>query len=338
MTSPERRPLKVLVTGGGGFLGRAIVERLVGRGDTVRSFSRGDHPALGDLGVDVVRGDLADREAVVAACYGCDVVFHVAAKAGVWGDSGSYHRANVVGTENVLAGCSAHGIGRLVYTSSPSVVFDGCDMEGVDETVPYPAHHEAHYPKTKAIAERMVLAANGPDLATVALRPHLIWGPRDNHLVPRLLARAGSLRRIGAEDKKVDSVFIDNAADAHILAGDRLEPGSPICGKAYFISNGEPRGVWTLINGILQAGGLPPVTRRISRPAAMCLATVMEAGYTLFRIRREPRLTRFVVRELTAAHWFDISAARRDLGYEPRVSIDEGLRRLGAWLEAHPVG
>ena len=152
--------------------------------------------------------------------------------------------------------------------------------------------------------------------------------------MPRLLARAGSLRRIGAEDKKVDSVFIDNAADAHLLAGDRLGPGSPVCGKAYFISNGEPRGVWSLINGILHAGGLPPVTRHISQPMAMCLATMVEAGHTLLRIQREPRLTRFVVRELTAAHWFDISAARRDLGYEPRVSIDDGLRRLGAWLKA----
>lgn len=334
MTHPERRTLKVLVTGGGGFLGRAIVERLVDRGDAVRSFSRGDYPELRDLGVDVVRGDLTDREVVVAACHGCDIIFHVAAKAGVWGDYGSYHRANVVGTENVLAGCSAHGIGRLVYTSSPSVIFDGRDMEGVDERVAYPAHYEAHYPKTKAIAERMVLAADGPSLATVSLRPHLIWGPRDNHLVPRLLARAGSLRRIGAENKQVDSVFIDNAADAHILAGDRLGPGSPVCGKAYFITNGEPRGVWTLINGILEAGGLPPVMRRISRPAAMCLAAMMEAAYTLFRIQREPRLTRFVVRELTAAHWFDISAAQRDFGYVPRVSIDEGLRRLGVWLRA----
>jgi len=289
------------------------------------------------IGVDVVQGDLADRQAVVAACHGCDIIFHVAAKAGVWGSYESYHRANVVGTENILAGCSAHGIRRLVYTSSPSVIFDGRDMEGVDERVPYPGHYEACYPKTKAIAEQMVLAANGPTLATVSLRPHLIWGPRDNHLVPRLLARAGSLRRIGALDKKVDSVYIDNAADAHVLAGDRLAAGSPVCGKAYFITNGEPRGVWELINGILRAGGQSPVTRRISRPAAMWLASLMEAGHTLFRIRREPRLTRFVVRELTTAHWFDISAARRDLGYDPRVSIDEGLGILAAWLKANPM-
>ena len=214
--------MKALVTGGGGFLGRAIVERLVARGDTVRSFSRGDYPELRQLGVQIVRGDIADREAVVAACHGCDVIFHVAAKAGIWGRFEDYHRANVVGTENVLAGCSAHGIARLVYTSSPSVVFHGADMEGVDESAPYPDAYHAHYPKTKAVAERRVLAANGPNLATVALRPHLIWGPRDNHLVPRIIRRAGSLRRIGAEDKRVDCVYIDNAADAHVLAADRL--------------------------------------------------------------------------------------------------------------------
>lgn len=324
--------MRALVTGGGGFLGRTIVERLLARGDRVRSFSRGDYPELRRLGVDVVRGDLADRTAVVAACRGCDVIFHVAAKAGIWGDERDYHRANVVGTENVLAGCSAHGIARLVFTSSPSVVFDGRDQEGVDESAPYPDRFEAAYPRTKAMAERMVLRANGPGRATVALRPHLIWGPRDNHLVPRIIARSRSLRRIGQEDKKVDSVYIDNAADAHLLAADRLEPGAPIAGRAYFITNGEPRGLWELIDGILAAAGLPPVTGRVPRGVALCAAGVMEAIHGVFRLRNEPRLTRFLVRELSTAHWFDISAARRDLGYEPRVSIDEGLRRLRAWL------
>jgi len=328
--------MKALVTGGAGFLGRAIVERLVARGDEVCSFSRGDYPGLQTLGVKVMRGDLGDRQSVIAACHGCDVIFHVAAKAGVWGCYDDYHRPNVIGTENVLAGCKAHGVGRLVYTSSPSVVFDGRDMEGVDEQVPYPERYQAPYPRTKAIAERMVLAANAPNLATVALRPHLIWGPRDNHLVPRILQRAGSLRRIGAEDKKVDSVYIDNAADAHILAADRLDVGSHVAGRAYFISNDEPRGVWKLINGILKAGGLPPVERRLSRTAAMGAAAVMEAVYRVLGIASEPPLTRFVVRELTTAHWFDISAARRDLGYVPRVSIDEGLGRLAAWLRRQP--
>lgn len=334
MSASPRRPLKVLVTGGGGFLGRAIVERLVERGDEVSSFSRNDYPELRELGIHIHQGDLADRDAVASACQGCDVVFHVAAKAGIWGRYDDYHRANVTGTHNVLSACRAHGVRRLIYTSSPSVVFNACDMEGDDESAPYPNTYHAHYPKTKAIAERAVLAANGPDLATVALRPHLIWGPRDNHLVPRIIQRARSLRRIGTEDNKVDCIYIDNAADAHLLACDKLCPQSVVAGKAYFITNGEPRKLWDLVNGILAAADLPPVTRRVSKTVAFCAATLMETAYNTFRVRAEPRLTRFLVQELSTAHWFDISAARRDFGYEPKVSIDEGLQRLRAWLQS----
>src|SRR5262249_3271763 len=152
--------------------------------------SRRRYPVLDALGVTQHQGDVADPIAVQRAAAGCDILFHVAAKAGAWGPYREYNRANVVGTENVLAACRKHGVRRLVYASSPSVVFGGRDMEGVNEAVPYPARYEAHYPHTKAIAERLVLAANRPDLATVALRPHLIWGPGDNQLVPRILARA----------------------------------------------------------------------------------------------------------------------------------------------------
>ncbi len=327
--------MNALVTGGGGFLGGAIVRRLADRGDRVRSLSRGRYPALDLLGVEQIQGDVADAGAVDMAVAGCDVVFHVAAKAGVWGPYAEYHRANVVGTQNVLSACRKHGVRRLVYTSSPSVVFDGRDMEGVDESVPYPTHYEAAYPKTKAEAERLVLAANGPDLATVALRPHLIWGPGDNHLTPRILerGRAGRLRRIGRMDPRIDATYIDNAADAHILAADRLAPGSPVAGRAYFIGNGEPIPLWDLVNGILAAGDAPPVTRTVPTWLAYTAGWLLEAAYTLLRRRDEPPLTRFVVRELTTAHWFDLTAARRDLGYEPKTSIAEGLKRLADSLK-----
>jgi nucleoside-diphosphate-sugar epimerase len=321
-----------LVTGGGGFLGGAVVRRLRERGDQVHSFSRGRYPDLDALGGTQHQGDIADPIAVSRAAAGCDIVFHVAARAGVGGRYRDYHRANVLGTANVLTACRHHGIARLVYTSSPSVVFDGRDMAGVDESAPYPAHYEAAYPRTKAEAERMVLRANGPALASVSLRPHLIWGPGDNHLIPRLLARAraGRLRRIGRESKLIDSVYIDNAADAHLLAADRLAPGSSVAGKAYFITQGDPVPLWDLVNRILAAAGLPPVTRSVPAEVAYITGWLLETAYAVFRPASEPPLTRFVARELTTAHWFDITAARRDLGYEPKVSLEEGLRRLAA--------
>jgi 2-alkyl-3-oxoalkanoate reductase len=326
--------MNALVTGGGGFLGGAIVRRLVARGDKARSLSRGRYAELDALGVEQHQGDMTDPAAADAAVAGCDVVFHVAAKAGVWGPYADYYRANVVGTQHILDACRKHGVRRLVFTSSPSVVFDGRDMEGVDESAPYPTHYEAAYPKTKAEAERRMLAANGPDLATVALRPHLIWGPGDNHLVPRILerGRAGRLRRIGRANKLIDGVYIDNAADAHLLAADRLAPGSPIAGKAYFIANGEPVPLWDLVNRILAAGGVSPVTRTVPTWLAYTLGWLLETGYTVLRRRDEPPMTRFVARELTTAHWFNIEAARRDLGYEPKVSIEKGLRRLAVSL------
>lgn len=324
--------MKALVTGGGGFLGGVIVRLLRERGDDVRSFARGAYPDLEAAGVEVHRGDLGDAAAVARAVEGMDVVFHVAALPGVWGPYQEYHRANVTGTENVLAACRQHAVRRLVYTSTPSVVQRGRNIEGGDESLPYASNFSTHYPRTKAVAERMVLAADSEHLSTVALRPHLIWGPGDNHLVPRIVARgrAGRLRLIGNRPNVVDTVYVDNAADAHLAAAHRLAPGAPCAGRAYFISNGEPLPLAEITNGILAAAGLPPVTKRIPVPVAIALGGLAELLYRGLRIRREPPLTRFVARQLSTSHWFDISAARRDLGYEPRVSIEEGLRRLAA--------
>ena len=327
--------MKALVTGGGGFLGGVIVRRLLARGNAVRSFARGEYPELTAIGVEVCRGDLADAEAVARTAEGCDVVFHAAAKAGVWGPYEAYYKTNVLGTANVIAACREHGVRRLVHTSSPSVVFDGRDQEGVDESAPYPARFLAHYPRTKARAEQMVLEANGPQLATVALRPHLIWGPGDPHLVPRLLAqgRAGKLRALGTRPNLVDSVYVDNAADAHLLAADRLRPGSPIAGKVYFISNDEPLPVVELMNRILATAGIPPITRRVPPAAAYVVGGLLEAVYYLLGLPGEPRMTRFVARQLATAHWFDVSAAKRDLGYRPAVSIEEGMERLARAIQ-----
>ena len=328
--------MRVLITGGGGFLASAIIERLVARGDEVRSFARCRYPRLDGLGVQQVQGDLADAEAVATAAKGCGLVLHVAARAGYWGPFQEYYRTNVTGTANVLAACRRWGIPKLVYTSTPSVVFNGQDLEGVNESVPYARHFAAAYPHTKALAEQLVLRANGPDLATTALRPHLIWGPGDNHLLPRFLARAraGRLRRVGHRPNRVDAVFIDDAAAAHLLAADRLAPGSVTAGKAYFISQGEPVPLWDLVNRLLELFDLPPVTKGISSRQAYALGAFFETAYKLFRLKGEPPMTRFLALELSRSHWFDLSAARRDLRYEPKVPLEEGLRRV---KESYPL-
>ncbi len=328
---------RILVTGGGGFLGAAIVRQLRERGDNVRSFSRGFYAELESIGVEQIQGDIADNTAVEQACQGVESVFHVAAKPGIWGNYEDYFRTNVIGTQNILGACRKHRISRLVYTSSPSVIFDGTDMQGVNESLPYPKTFHAHYPKTKAIAEQAVIAAAKEGLKAVILRPHLIWGPGDNHLVPRILAKAKRLVRIGDGKNIVDTVYIANAADAHILAADKLAQHPELSGRIYFITQGKPTPLWEMIDAILKAGGLEPVKRSMSRKTAWVIGAVCEAVYKTFNIQGEPPMTRFVAEELSTSHWFDISAAKRDLGYTPRVSTEEGLRRLEVWLKENKI-
>ena len=327
------KPTKVLVTGGGGFLGGAIVRLLQQRGDDVRSFARSVYAELEALGVEQIQGDIRDQNAVEQAVKGMDLVFHVAAKPGIWGDYSEYYQTNVTGTGNVISACIKHKVARLVYTSSPSVVFNGTDMEGVDESAPYPAGFHAHYPETKALAEQMVVDAAGKGLLTIILRPHLIWGPRDNHLVPRIIKRAKRLVRVGNGRNLVDTIFIDNAAEAHVAAADRLKINPGLSGKIYFISQDEPMPAWDIINGILKAAGLEPVERSIPHKMAWLIGALLECVYKIFNLKGEPQMTRFLADELATAHWFDISAAKKDLGYAPRISTEEGLRRLEHWLQ-----
>lgn len=320
-----------LVTGAGGFLGLYLVEQLRARGVTVRTISRQRYPELEALGVQAWQGDLRDAQRAADACRDVDVVFHTAAVAGIWGPWQHYYGCNTLATQNIIAGCQQHGVPRLVFTSSPSVTFDGGDQSGVDESVPYPQRWLCHYPHTKALAEQQVLQANGQrGLLTCALRPHLIWGPRDRHLIPRLIdrARRGQLRQVGAGTNRVDMIYVENAAAAHLLAADALAPGSPVCGRAYFISQGEPVNCWEWINELLALAALPPVRKRISLTAAWRIGAVLEAAYTVCRVQSEPRMTRFLAAQLARDHYFDISRARADFGYQPQVSTAEGLRRL----------
>ena len=319
--------MKALVTGGGGFVGMAVVRRMLERGVEVTSIGRSPQPGLEKMGVRVVQGDLADKAVVASACKGMDAVFHVAAKAGVWGSRESFFEANVTGTRNVLAGCREGGVGRLVYTSTPSVVFNGGEFTGEDESLPYGSNWLCHYAETKAIAEQEVLLANGSDgLYTVALRPHLVWGIGDPHLLPRVIARAqaGKLRIIGDGTNVVDISHVDNVADAHLLALDALCKGKA-AGKAYFLSQGEPVVLWDWINGILQQLGIPPVTQKVSPGLAKALGGFLEGVWNTFLLDGEPPMTRFVAVELAKSHFYSIEAARRDLGYVPKVTTTQGV-------------
>jgi len=329
--------VNILITGGGGFLGQGICRLLVARGYAVTSFSRQPHPALDALGVVQIQGDLADAEALRAACAGRDAVFHNAAKAGAWGAYADYHRANVIGTQNVLAACRAHAITRLVYTSTPSVTHRARHpVEGGNEIdTPYGDPFRAAYPATKAVAERAVLAANTATLATIALRPRLIWGPGDPHLLPGLVARAraGRLRLIDGGGNRIDTTFVDNAAQAHLDAFDHLWPGSAGAGKAYFISNGEPRPLREIVNALLSAAEAPPVRASIPYRLAYSIGAVCELAWRSLPLRGEPPLTRFLAEQLATPHWYDIGAAARDFGYRPQVSLDEGFARLARALK-----
>jgi nucleoside-diphosphate-sugar epimerase len=331
--------MRALVTGGGGFLGGALARKLRERGDDVRVFGRGSYPELEAKGIDATRGDLADAAAVSAACEDRDVVFHVGAKVGLWGHYEDYFATNVTGTRNVLHACVEQGIRKLVFTGSPSVVFDGSDVEGWSEDAPYPQKFDSHYSRTKAQAEEMVLAANHDGLATVSLRPHLVWGPGDRHLLPRLVARAraGRLFRIGEDNKRVDTIFIDDAVEAHILAAVQLSPLSEIAGKAYFLSAGDPRPIWEIVDLMLAASGLGPVKKSVPKGVAFAAARACEGVWRALQLSSEPPLTRFLVLQLTTAHWFDIGAARRELGWRPRVRVEEGMEKLAQWVRATRV-
>ena len=328
--------MKALVTGANGFLGRYIVEQLLQSGWQVRTLTRNPDTDLNRLGVEMQFSDIRDEEKVGEACRDIDTVFHAAGVAGIWGAWKYFHGINTVGSGHVLQGCLQHGVKRLVYTSSPSVVFAGQEHCGVDESIPYPAKWLGHYSRTKALAEQAVLQANGQQgLLTCALRPHLIWGPRDRHLIPRLLSRAksGRLRQVGDGTNLVDNVYVENAAEAHLQAAQALADRPESRGRAFFISQGAPVNCWRWINQILQLGGLSPLSKQISYPLAYAAGAISELVYTALRRQSEPMMTRFLAAQLAKSHYFDITAAREVLGYQPRVSFAEGMSRLQEWLE-----
>jgi nucleoside-diphosphate-sugar epimerase len=325
--------MKVLVTGGGGFLGRHVVARLIARGDEVTTLARGEYPELGELGARALRGDVTDPADAREALRGQDAIVHTAARVGMWGAPEDFERVNVGGTQNLLDVARAEGVELFVYTSSPSVTFGGQDEVNVQQDEPYPDVHLNDYTRTKAEAERRVLAAHDPEggLRTTSLRPHLIWGPGDPHLIPRVVARAkaGRLRIVGSGENVVDVTYVDNAAHAHVCALDAL--AAPEClpgGKPYYISNAEPVELWPWLNGLFAAVGAPRVTRKVPLGLAIKAGQAAELAWRMGRLDGEPPMTKFVALQLARSHWYDMEPARRDLGYEPLVSMDEGMERL----------
>jgi nucleoside-diphosphate-sugar epimerase len=290
------------------------------------------------LGVGQVQGDLADAHALAHAADGVEAIFHNAAKAGAWGSYASYHSANVIGTQNVLEACRWHGVARLVYTSTPSVTHRATrPVEGgTADSVPYGENFQAPYAETKTLAEKAVLAANDASLATVALRPRLIWGPGDQQILPRLVerARAGRLRIVGDGRNLVDTTYIDNAAQAHFDAFEHLRAGAACAGRAYFISNAEPRPMGEVLNALLDAAAAPRVDRHLSFKTAYRIGTACEALWKVLPLKGEPPMTRFLAEQLSTAHWYDMAPATRDFGYRPRIGFDEGIERLRHALRA----
>ena len=325
MTAPPRTPARVLITGHGGFVGSAVCRQLLARGDRVVGVARGDYPAMVDAGVEQRRGDLTDLNFARDAIRDVDAVVHTAAIAGVSADEVRYQRINVDATENVIDACRAAPVRSLVFTSSPSVTFDGTDQRGVDESVGYSANHLCAYSRTKAEAEALVLAADDPgDLRTVALRPHLIWGPGDPHLEPRVVAKAkaGRLRIVGDGDNRIDVTHVDNAAAAHLNALDVLASDPDrVGGRAFFLSDGEPVRAWDWIRDVCRRHGVEPPRKRVSLATAYRIGAVLETVYRIVRPSAEPPMTRFVAAQLGRDHYFDITAARERLGYRPETHI-----------------
>ncbi|WP_457573490.1 NAD-dependent epimerase/dehydratase family protein [Desulfolithobacter sp.] len=319
-----------LVTGGGGFVGLALTRALRQAGVKVTVLGRHAYPEVLALGAKSLVGDIRDLGFVNRAMCGQEVVFHVAALAGVWGPFHEYYSINVTGTLNVLAACLRNRVRHLVYTSTPSVVFDGDNLRGADESLPYASRPLCAYAATKIIAEREVLAMNNRGLRTIAVRPHLVYGPGDTNLIPRLLARGreGSLKIVGTGDNRVDLTYIDNVVQAHLLAAlDLMGPGRG-AGRPFFVSDGTPIQLWPWINNLFTACGIRPVKARVPFRLAWIMGSLLEVAHSLTPLEREPKMTRFIAEQLARDHWFNIEAAANRLGYVPEYTTKRGTVTL----------
>ena len=337
MRGDGERMKRALVTGGGGFIGGAIARQLLADGVSVSVVGRGVYPALESLGVECLRGDIRDHDFLTRAFTGHDTIFHAAAKAGIWGPLKEYEATNVTGTLNVIRACRENQIPRLVYTSTPSVVFNGEDIEGADETLPYATRTLCHYAATKIQAEKEVLKANALNLRTTAIRPHLVWGPGDNHLIPRLVerGRSGRLRIIGDGRNRVDIAYIENVVSAHILAARNLvSEKASAAGEAFFIGQENPVCLWEWVNLLFARLDMAPVTRKVPFTIGKAMGYFLEKIHGLLLPGKEPVMTRFIAHQLARSHWFSHEKANRLLGYRQLVSTEAGMDRLVASIRS----
>lgn len=331
---------QVLVTGGGGFVGKALVKRMVAHGINIRVLGRNSYPDLARMGVECVVGDISCLEDVRRAAEGVDLLFHVAARAGIWGPWRDYFAPNVLGTENVLTVCFEQGIRFLVHTSTPSVVFAGEDIEGQTAAgLDHAKKFLCHYARSKSMAEKRVLSSASASFFTCAIRPHLVWGPGDPHLLPRMVeaGRQGRLKQVGNGRNLVDIAYIDNVVEAHLCAARALlEENMTVNGKAYFIGQQQPVVLWQWLNELFAALDIPTVRQQVSFKTAYRAGALLEALYGLVRIvgvDKEPPMTRFVAEQLAKSHYFSHDAAREELGYKELITTDEGFRRSIQWLK-----
>ncbi len=322
--------MRVLVTGAGGFLGSSLSRQLINCGYEVIGLARGHYPHLEKIGIKMIRADLKNSQEIKPHFENIDACFHTAGKVAMWGRWEDFYQTNVMGTQNVIQACREKKVPYLIYTSSPSVIFGNQSIEGADENLPYPKKNYSFYAQSKALAEQDVLQANTQTLKTLSLRPHLIFGPGDKNLVPRLVesAKKGRLKIIGEGHNRVDVVYIENASEAHRLALEKLVEGAPVDGKAYFIGQG-PVPLWTFINQILEQYKVPPIEKKISFRRAFWLGHIIEKFLSLIgQYNINPPMTRFVALQMAKSHYYNHERAHRLLGWRPTIGLTQALEKL----------